>query len=82
MTGGRSFEESHRRLKARLWPSLDRDTAGCGRDRSERLSRFALLRAGAKIDKFKKTRAVAGPAQDRAHRIGNNTLAPLSQGGT
>jgi hypothetical protein len=41
-----------------------------------------LLRAGAKIDKFEKTRAVAGPAQDRAHRIGNNTLAPLSQGGT
>ncbi|WP_158020090.1 hypothetical protein [Methylorubrum extorquens] len=82
MTGGRSFEESHRRLKARLWPSLDRDTAGCGRDRSERLSGFALLRAGAKIDKFEKTRAVTGPAQDRAYRIGNNTLAPLSQGGT
>ncbi|WP_280817623.1 hypothetical protein [Methylorubrum extorquens] len=40
------------------------------------------MRAGAKIDKFEKTGAVAGPAQDRAHRIGNNTLARLWQGGT
>lgn len=39
-------------MRATLWLSLGREAALCGRERSGPLSRFVLLRAGDKIDKF------------------------------